>query len=392
MPEYTYLIIGGGMTADAAAQGIRQQDTDGTIGIISSEPDPPYNRPPLSKDLWKGMEEKLIWRDINSKEVDLHLGVTAAALDPDRSTVTDTSGTEYHYQKLLLATGGTPIQIPNSPDGIIYYRTHQDYQRLRELAETKTRYAVVGGGFIGSEIAAALASNGKEVTMIFPETGIGGGIFPPNVSDFLTSYYQEKNVTVMTEELVKRITLSGKDYQISLESGKQVKAEVVVAGLGITPNTSLAEDADLLIADGIQVDEYLQTSHANIYAAGDVANFYNPALGKHVRVEHEENANLQGMTAGVNMAGGSQKYETLPSFYSDLFDLGYEAVGETDPAMEIVQDWRTEPREGIIYYLQDERVRGVVLWGIWQQVDNARSLIAEKAVFKAENLQGRLPA
>ena len=392
MHEYTYLILGGGMAADAAAQGIRQQDTEGSIGIISGEQDPPYNRPPLSKGLWKGMEEKFIWRDAESKGATLHLSTTATSLDPERHLVTDATGAKYQFQKLLLATGGTPIRLPDSPEGIIYFRTYQDYRRLRELADSKETFTVIGGGFIGSEIAAALASLGKQVTMIFPESGIGGRVFPPDVSDFLTAYYRKKDVTVMTEELVDAVTASGDGYRIALRSGSEVEAEGVVAGLGIRPNVDLAQAAGLPVEDGIRVGASLRTSHPDIFAAGDVANFYNPVLETYLRVEHEENANQQGLTAGKNMAGGSQTYDILPSFYSDLFDLSYEAVGETSPDMDIVQDWQAEFREGVIYYLRNGRVRGVAVWGIWQQMDPARALIAEKGPFREADLQGRLPA
>lgn len=391
MHEYTYLIIGGGMAADAAAQGIRQEDADGSLGIISAEPDPPYNRPPLSKGLWQGMKEKFIWRDAESKGATLHLSTTATSLDPEHHLVTDDNGDEYRYQRLLLATGGTLIRLPESPEGILYFRTYQDYRRLRELADSREAFTVIGGGFIGSEIAAALTSLGKQITMIFPESGIGGRVFPAEVSDFLTGYYRDKGVSVMTEELVEKVTASGSAYRIALRSGHTVNADVVVAGLGIRPNVDLAQSAGLQVDDGIRVDASLQTSHPDIFAAGDVANFYNPVLDSYLRVEHEENANQQGLAAGINMAGGSESYHTLPSFYSDLFDLSYEAVGETKSDMDIVQDWKTEFREGVIYYLRDGRVRGVAVWGIWQQMDPARALIAEKGPFREADLQGRLP-
>jgi NADPH-dependent 2,4-dienoyl-CoA reductase/sulfur reductase-like enzyme len=164
----------------------------------------------------------------------------------------------------------------------------------------------------------------------------------------------------------------------------------VVAGLGIEPNVELAQAASLKVENGIVVDELLRTSHPDIYAAGDVAAFHNPALGKRIRVEHEDNANTMGRLAGRNMAGQSEPYNHLPSFYSDMFELGYEAVGELDSRLETFADWKQPNKEGVIYYLQNGRVRGVLLWNVWGQVDAARELIAEPGPFRAENLKGRL--
>jgi NADPH-dependent 2,4-dienoyl-CoA reductase/sulfur reductase-like enzyme len=174
--------------------------------------------------------------------------------------------------------------------------------------------------------------------------------------------------------------------------GDVVEADVVVAGLGIEPAVELARQIGVEVADGIVVDEYLRTGREDVYAAGDVASFPNPALGRRVRVEHEDNANTMGETAGRNMAGARRRYDHLPFFYSDLFDLGYEAVGDVSARHEIVEDWKEPFREGVVYYLAGGRVRGLLLWNTWNQVDAARALIAEPGPFRAEDLRGRLPA
>jgi len=161
-------------------------------------------------------------------------------------------------------------------------------------------------------------------------------------------------------------------------------------GLGIEPNDKLAQAAGLKVENGIVVDEFLRTSHPDIYAAGDVARFFNPALEKSIRVEHEDNANTMGRLAGLNMAGKSEPYHHLPFFYSDMFELGYEAVGELDSRLETFADWKQPNKEGVIYYLHNGRVRGVLLWNVWGQVDAARALIAEPGPFRAEDLKGRL--
>jgi 3-phenylpropionate/trans-cinnamate dioxygenase ferredoxin reductase subunit len=166
----------------------------------------------------------------------------------------------------------------------------------------------------------------------------------------------------------------------------------VIAGIGIRPNVQLAEAAGIAVDNGIIVDEALRTSHPHIFAAGDVAAFHNPALNMRMRVEHEDNANTMGKLAGEAMAGEPVKYEHLPFFYSDLFDLGYEAVGLLDPRLNMAVDWREPYHKGVIYYLREGRVVGVLLWNVWEQVEGARKLIAEPGPFEPSDLRGRLPA
>ncbi len=388
MAHYNYIIIGGGMTGDAAVKGIRNIDKKGLIALIGTEKDKPYDRPPLSKKLWKGDTIDTIWRKTPETDLHFYLGRTATSIDRKKKSISIDGSEEATYDKLLLATGGTVRTLPFKAEGIIYYRTVEDYRRLRLLTESKNNFLIIGGGFIGTEIAAALSISGKKVTMLFPESSIGERNYPKGLSNFITEYYRSKGISILSGEGVEDITGSEGKYTTITKSGKELSFDSIVAGIGIQVNTKLAEAANLAVENGITVDEYCTTSDPNIFAAGDVANFYNPALGKRIRIEHEDNANAMGECAGKNMAGAEIKYEYLPNFYSDLFDLGYEAIGEMDSKHEIVEDWKEENKEGVVYYLDGGRVRGVLLWNVWEQVPNARALIGAPGPFTKYNVKG----
>jgi 3-phenylpropionate/trans-cinnamate dioxygenase ferredoxin reductase component len=392
MPSYDYLIVGGGMTADAAARGIREVDNSGSIGILSSEADAPYSRPPLTKALWKGDAFDSVWRKTSETGAELHLSTNATAIDARAKAVTDIRGDRFGYGKLLLATGGAPRHLPSGAEAVIYFRTLEDYRRVRARSDAGARFAVLGGGFIGSELAAALAMNGRAVTMIVPEDGVGARIFPPDLADNVTEYYRGKGVEVRAKRLVSDIAEREGKLTLRTSDGESVTADAAVAGLGIVPNVALARSAGIVVSDGIDVDGRLCTSERDIFAAGDVASFEARPLGRRLRVEHEDNALTMGRAAGRSMAGDDAPYEHLPFFYSDLFELGYEAVGLTDSRLETVSDWKQPFREGVVYYLEGGRVRGVLLWNVWNQVDAARALIAEPGPFTAAKLKSRLPA
>ena len=389
MKHYKYLIVGGGLAGDAATRGIRELDADGSIGLISAEPDAPYMRPNLSKGLWKGRPLEKIWRKTEER-AELLLGRAVTSLDTTKKTVKDNKGGEYTYDKLLVATGGSPIRLPFGLGDITYFRDLQDYQRLRKMADEKNRFVVIGGGFIGSEIAAALTMAGKQVTMIFLEDAIGGRVFPTDLARHLNDYYREKGVDVIANDSVTSIQMDGDHLTVQTGSGRVIDTDGIVAGIGIRPNVALAQEAGLNVENGIVVNESLQTSAPDVFAAGDAANFFHIALGKRARVEHEDNAVAMGKLAGRNMAGASETFTHIPLFYSDLFDLGYEAVGEMNSQMEIVPDWDEPFKKGVIYYLADGRVRGVLLWNVWKKLGEARALLMEKGPFKAEELMGRI--
>ncbi len=264
MPHYNYLIVGGGMTADAAVNGIREADSNGSVGLISAELDPPYNRPPLSKGLWKGEAPDSIWRGTEKQNVTLHLGRRAHSLDPSKKMVTDDQGNVYTFEKLLLATGATPRRLPFDDGSIIYYRTVADYHNLRALTEQGPRVAVIGGGFIGWEVAAALAMNGKQVVMLFPEEAIGTHIYPIELARFLNDYYRQKGVNVVSGSTVIGLEKKKQGTHVITRSQGEFLVDVVVAGIGVSPNVELARSAGLAADNGIVVNEFLRTSHPNL--------------------------------------------------------------------------------------------------------------------------------
>lgn len=390
--DYDYLIVGAGMTADAAAKAIRESDASARVGLIGEETRGPYERPPLSKALWKDDKpvESIDLATAKSGAV-LHLGRRAVALDRDAHRVADDHGDTYRYRRLLLATGAKPRRLPFEGERVIHFRTLDDYLALRRLAVPGAQIAVVGAGFIGSEIAASLATKGCRVTMLFPGEGIGAGRYPPGLTDFLDGYYRERGVGLRAGVRVTGGRDLGDGVELELSDGSRARFDVVVAGLGVTPNTELAEAAGLALDNGIVVDAKLRTSDPDVFAAGDVANFPCAPLGMRLRVEHENAAIGMGHHAGRVMAGADEDYTTLPFFYSDLFDLGYEAVGLLDDRLDVVEQWTQPYREGVVYYLDDGRVRGVLLWNVWGQVDPARELIADTRRHDADSVRGRLP-
>lgn len=380
------------MTGDSACAGIREHDPDGSIILVGAESHPPYKRPPLSKSLWGKADEASIWRKTEERGVDLRLGRTIVDLDLSKRIATDDRGDSYQYGRLLLATGGRPRRLPHSETEIVYFRTLDDYRALRERAEAGARFVVIGGGFIGSEIAASLASSGCHVTMIFPEDAIAARLLPPAIAAFVTETYRTHAIEVLAGDSVLELSVDDGHTVVRTGSGGQITADVVVAGLGIEPNVALAEAAGLPVDGGIVVDEYGRVGgRDDVFAAGDVAVFPFPVLGGQRRVEHEDHANSHGRLVGANMAGASQAYDHMPFFYSDMFDLGYEAVGDLDRRLTLVESWAEPNRKGIVAYTDEAgRARGMLMWGIYGKVDAARELIRSAVPVDEAALAGLL--
>lgn len=392
MKKCDYMIVGGGMTADAATKSIRSVDPNGSICMYCEEPHLPYKRPALSKKLWQGKPLDFIKLKTDERNVDIHTGQSIVDLNIESHCVTDSSGETTEYRKLLLATGGYPRRLSFGDSDIIYYRTLDDYLRLRELCEKKDNFAVIGGGFIGSEIAASLNSIGKHVSIIMPENEICSRLFPKDLAEYINSYYEKKGVEILSGQICVELNREGDKLILRTESNNTVVVDGIVAGVGMRPNVSLAQNAGLAVGDGIVTGADLTAGHPDVYAAGDCASFVSPVTGLLTRVEHEDNALKMGKAAGLAMAGEDARYEYLPMFYSDMFELGYEAVGQLDSNLEVFADWQEEYVTGVLYYMHEGRVLGVLLWNVWDKTDEAREIMLSPGPFTRNDLKGRIKA
>jgi 3-phenylpropionate/trans-cinnamate dioxygenase ferredoxin reductase component len=395
---YAYIIIGAGLTGASAVDGIRERDKDGSILLIGAEKHLPYDRPPLSKKLWFGKKkvEEIFVHDQEFYErngVTMASGVSATSVDAKQKSVTTSDGKSYRYQKLLLATGGFPrhLTVPGGDlEGILYFRTLDDYLKLRQGSSEGKTAVVIGGGFIGSELAAALTINKVDVTMIFPDLTLVSRVFPEYLARAVQEDYRKRGVNILAGEKPASFIKKNGRFITRTERGTIIESDMVVVGIGIALALDLPRKAGLQTANGIIVNEYLEASLPDIYAAGDVALFPYKALGKQMRVEHWDNALNQGKWAGRNMAGAKEPYTYMPYFFSDLFDFGYEAVGEVDAGLETYADWQKENDKGVIYYQSDGKVRGAMMCNVWDKVEAARRLIQAGARVSKESLHGMI--
>ena len=395
MADYDYVIVGGGLAGASAVQGIRELDAHGSILLVGEETHLPYDRPPLSKKLWFGkarVEDIFIHdrRFYDEHGVAMVLGARVEKLDAQGKSIAAANGERYGFGKLLLATGTKPrrIAIPGGElEGICYYRTLDDYLRIQGEAKAKQSVLIVGGGFIGSELAAALNST-LDVTLIFPSATLCRRVFPEKLGLAVQQHFLERGIRVIPSDFPTAIVNSGDKFRTETSSGKSIETDLVIMGIGVDPSIGLAKEAGLEVGNGIVVNQYLESSHPDIHAAGDNAFFPYQVLGQGMRIEHWDNALSQGKLAGRNMAGAREAFTYQPYFFSDLFEFGYEATGEVDTSLDVFADWQKENHTGVIYYLRNERVRGVMMCNVWDKLDAARELIRKNERVSPESLRG----
>ncbi|MFW6205226.1 MAG: NAD(P)/FAD-dependent oxidoreductase [Actinomycetota bacterium] len=333
----TFLIVGGGLTAAKAAEGLRAAGFGGRIVLVGDEHESPYERPPLSKGYLAGAEQRQSvfvhapdW--YAEHDVELVLGSPVTGIDVDARTVA-TAERQFGYDKLLIATGAAARRPAFVGDGgaVGFLRTIDDSDRIRAAMRPGHRIAVVGGGWIGLEVASAARTAGCKVVVLEAGARPLLGVLGPEVAEVFADLHTSHGVDLRTGVSVSSVEDVGGRGIVRLGDGSSVAADFVVVGVGARPNTALAEAAGLKVDNGIVVDEHLRTSHPDVVAAGDVANAYHPVLGRHVRVEHWDNAVEQGLAAARTMLDVGEAYDHLPYFFTDQYDLGMEYVGDVGP-------------------------------------------------------------
>ena len=384
--DTTHLIVGASLAGAKAAETLRAEGFDGPLIMIGRESEQPYERPPLSKEylLGKAQRDTIYVHPPQwyaEHDVDLRLGVTVAGLHPGSHEVSLADGSRTGYSKLLLATGSSPrrLTVPGADfGGVLYLRTVQDSDRLKAAFQDASRVAIIGGGWIGLETAAAARTAGAAVTVLergeLPLLRVLGR----EAAEVFADLHREHGVDLRCGVQVAEITGSnGIADGVRLADGSRVEADVIVAGIGITPNSQLAVEAGLETGNGVVVDARLRSSDPDIYAAGDVATAFHPLLGKHIRVDHWYNALHQPQTAAKAMLGQDVAYDRVPYFYTDQYDLGMEYSGyvEPDGYDEVVFRGDVPRREFIAFWLNDGRVLAGMNVNIWDVNDTIRDLV-----------------
>ena len=381
MAAQAFVIVGAGLAGAKAAEALRDSGFDGQISLIGAEEHLPYERPPLSKEYLTGKADRdsvfvhgQTW--YRQQDIDLRLGSPAAAIDRAARQVRLADGARLPFGKLLLTTGARPRQLAGIT-GVHYLRTLDDSDRLKEILATGSHLAVIGGGWIGLEIAAAARQAGLQVTVLesleLPLLRVLGHEMAQVFADLHRSAGVDLRLGVRIEEIISTgSTATG----VRLADGTLIAADAVVAGIGATPRTELAEQAGLEIANGIVTSAALRTSDPDIFAAGDVASAFHPLLGHHVRVEHWANALKQPAVAAAAMLDQDAAYEELPYFYTDQYDLGMEYLGHVEGGYDqVVVRGDLEAREFIAFWLKDGRVQAGMNVNIWDVTDSIKNLI-----------------
>jgi 3-phenylpropionate/trans-cinnamate dioxygenase ferredoxin reductase subunit len=385
----TIVVVGGGLAAAKAVEGLRDQGYDGRVVVVGEEQHRPYERPPLSKGYLLG-EEEIESAFVHPPEwyadhrVDLRLGTAASALDLATHVVV-TDGEPLRYDKLLLATGASPRRLAVADDSgapVAYLRTIDDSRRLKAALEPGRRIVVVGGGWIGLEVAAAARTAGCEVTVLEALDKPLVRVLGPEVADVFASLHTSHGVDLRTNVSVSAVESRDGLAVVHLADGDALDADLLVVGVGVMPNTALAEAAGLKTDNGVVVDEYLRSSDPDVFAAGDIANAYHPLLGRHLRVEHWDNAVEQGLAVAGTMLGADEPYQRLPYFYTDQYDLGMEYVGNVGPEGydEVVLRGDVPGRVFTAFWIQGGRVVAGMHVNDWDAIEPVRAIVSEGRV------------
>lgn len=401
--DRTFVIVGAGLAGAKAAQTLREEGFTGRVVMLGEEPDRPYERPPLSKAYLRGHDDgtaEVPWVHDHDwyaeHDVDLRVGVQAQALDTGARTVAASDGDTLRYDALLLATGA----VPRRPDvegadleQVITLRRRSEADALRARFATVSSVVVVGGGWLGCEVAASARQSGPEVTLLDRGSVPLEHAVGREVGAVFRDAHVEHGVHVRSDTRVAALEGGGAVEVVRLEDGERVPAEVVVVGVGVLPRTELAAAAGLAIHGGIAVDEHLRTAAEGVYAAGDCAAALHPVLERRLHVEHWANALHQGPVAARNMLGGDVVYDRLPYVFSDQFDLGMEYVGAARGDDRVV--FRGDPAAGegfLAFFLREDRVIAGMHVNTWDTIEDLRALVlADRPVEEARLVAPDVP-
>ena len=384
----TFVIVGGGLAGAKAAEALRTAGFDGEVVLFGTEPERPYERPALSKGFLLGKDTRdsvfvhsTDWYAENN--VDLRTGVTVAMIDPAAHLVTFDGGT-MAYDKLLLTTGSSArrVDIPGAGLGnVLYLRTLPESEALRAAFTPEARVVIVGAGWIGLETAAAARTAGASVTVVDPEPTALHRALGPELGGKFADLHRAHGVEFRFGESAAEFLAAGPGSDqvgsVVTTTGAELPADVVVVGIGIVPNVSLAKSAGLDVDNGVVTDSALRTSDPDIFAAGDVASSYHPLLGRHLRMDHWSNALNGGKAAGVSMLGEPVEYDRVPYFYSDQYDLGMECAGLPSPGTydQIVYRGDSDTLEFIAFWLKEGRLVAGMNVNVWDVNDDIQGLI-----------------
>ena len=381
--DQTFVVVGASLAGAKAAETLRAEGFDGRLVLIGAEQARPYERPPLSKEYLRGEagREKVYVHEEGfyaEHDIELQLERRVVSLNPSSSELALDDGERLGYDRLLLTTGAEPrrLEIPGGElDGVLYLRTVEDSDALRERLDRGGSVVVVGAGWIGAEVAASARQRGLEVTLLDPAAVPLERVLGAEVGAVYRAIHADNGTRVMMETGVDAFEGDTAVERVRTSAGDALECDFVVVGVGVEPRTELAREAGLTVDNGVLVDEHLQTSAPAVYAAGDVANAYHPFYGERVRIEHWSNALNQGPAAARNMLGRANPYDRLPYFFSDQYDTGMEYSGFARAWDRVV--FRGEPasREFIAFWLVGDLVVAGMNLNVWDVTDPIQRLI-----------------
>jgi len=382
-PPHTIAIVGAGLAGAKAAEGARDAGYDGRIVLVGAEAELPYERPPLSKEVLRGEkppESARVHDPAFYEEHDIELlgGRTVVELDAHQRELHLDGGERVPFSSAVLATGSSPrrLGVPGHDlDGIHHLRTIGDSARLHDAAREAGRVAVVGAGWIGSEVAASLRQLGAAVVLIDPLTTPLQRVLGDEVGAVFAMLHRSHGVELRMGVGVAELRGRGRVREVVLDDGSVEAADVVVVGIGVLPEVDVAQRAGLRVEDGVVTDELLRTSARGIFAAGDVASAWHPHYRHHLRVEHWANALHQGRVAGANAAGGSEVYDRLPYFFSDQYDLGMEYVGHHDPTDSLAVRGSISDQRFVAFWHWHGRVSAALSVNTWDVIDDLKAIV-----------------